>query len=97
MKTALKTAVALLALTITVIADPVPITRVEPPVNPNITLRVDDAPAALVEAIRQQIVSSGALALPEGIEGRPIVRLMLIVMGDQARGTIILGPAPEGN
>lgn len=76
-------------------AVPVSVVPVIQPVDPHLTLSFESAPAALVEAIRQQIVASGVLALPEGVEGRPIVRLMLNVTDGKARGLIVLGPAPE--
>lgn len=60
----------------------------------DMVLVANNVPVAVVEALRQYVVSSGAFAFPPEQSGRPLKSINIMVVGNKATARIMLGPAP---
>ena len=60
--------------------------------NSDMVLVAQNVPAAVIEAIRQSVVTNPAFNFPTGQAGRPVKSIMISVTGTKATARIVLGP-----
>ena len=63
--------------------------------NSDMVLVATNVPAAVIEAIRQSVVTNPAFNFPTGQAGRPVKNIMISVTGTTAVARIVLGPSPQ--